>query len=582
MKKNIIFSVILCVFLGQYFSFAQKELWGVNKGDYLGQDYGCISKFDINSENGLVVHNFSNGSSGSNPVSKLFMASNGKLYGTTIYGGDSQPFPYEEGYGVLFEYDIIINKYRVVYNFGSSSSQYDSRYSDLIEPVSGVLYGGAGNKVYKYNLYTETVSFLTGSADNVFTGGFVKASNGFLYLPTASSYCPNTTSTGISNYGTIVKVNMVANSIQEVYQLSCDITFDGAGIESSMVETVPGKLFGICRDGGIYNEFGNIEAAGGTLFQFNTQNNTYLKKVDFNSLPLGQMPIALVDGGDGKLYGLCRKGGAPVESFWLDGTLFEYTIATNTIVKLFTFGSNLPPEPGTFKNPFFLMKTSNGHFVGLVDVGFDDGIPFKYDPSSNLVSGGNSFGNGVFVNNLIEICRKPSYQEFVVNTYTPEVGSTFTFDLHNDNATSFVWKKGTTILPSQTSGVLNIVNITLADTGVYTCTMTNECGETVTMNLNINVTNLATETIDDYKKLISLYPNPTKGIINLKFPENRGLKGISYKITNLLGQTMLENTIVSKPNMTELSIDTSSFSTGVYQLSFTTDKGNWYGKFVKE
>ena len=111
--------------------------------------------------------------------------------------------------------------------------------------------------------------------------------------------------------------------------------------------------------------------------------------------------------------------------------------------------------------------------------------------------------------------------------------------------------------------------------------MTNECGTTVTANLNINVTNLAVETVDDYKSQISLYPNPTKGILNLKFPENRGLKGFNYKITNLLGQIMEEKDI-STSSKSELTINTSSYANGVYQITLVTDKGNWNGKFVKE
>ncbi len=572
--KKIIF---LCIFTITT-TFAQKELWGVATGDSFVQNYGHIAKYDINGENGLIRHSFTNDINGYNPKSKLFMASNGKLYGTTISGG-TPVFPEQYGRGVIFEFDIILNKYRVVHSF---ENQLDiSTRSDLIEPTPGILYGSTGSKVYKFNLESEILTYLTGVTDWYITGGLVKAANGYLYCQTAATYCPGTTSVGVNNYGTIIRINMAKNSIQEVYQLSCEITFDGAVIQATLVEALSNKLFGICREGGVYYEIDNFEATGGTLFEFNSQTNTYSKKIDFNSLLDGQMPTDIVNGDNGKLYGICARGGAPVENFWLDGTLFEYDIVTNSIIKLFTFGGNLPPVPQTFKNPFFLMKTTNGHFIGLLDVGFNNGIPFKYDPLTNLVSGGNSLGNGVFANKLTEICRKPSYQEFLIDSFSPEVGSFFSFDVQNDNATTFVWKRGTTVLPTQTTGVLNLPSVTIVDTGTYTCTMTNECGVTVTMDLNINVTNLATETIDDFKKLISLYPNPSKGLINLKFPENRGLIGIKYKIINILGQIVEENNIASS-NKSEITIDTSNFVNGVYQLTLFTDKGNWNGKFVKE
>ena len=209
--------------------------------------------------------------------------------------------------------------------------------------------------------------------------------------------------------------------------------------------------------------------------------------------------------------------------------------------------------------------------------------PFLYNLSTNqmtqtCVNNCNFYG----LQNLIEICRKPSYQEFVVNTFAPEVGTAFNYNINNDNATTFVWKKGNTVLPLQTTGNLNFADVSLSDSGVYNCTMTNECGETITANLTINVTNLSIETIEDYRTFIALYPNPSKGNINLKYPENRGVKGLKYKITNLLGQTILEHNIEQKPNMTEIAIETAGFANGVYQVTLTTDKGNWFGKFIKE
>jgi hypothetical protein len=563
-------------------AFAQKELWGVNDDYYVPLSfddyYGNITKYDINGTNSVKMHEF-NISDGRKPTGKLFQASNGKIYGTTFLGGTTFPFAFY-GAGVLFEYDPILNKYFVIYYFDFPNNPESETLIGLgvIEPVVGMLYGVNLLKPFSYNILTGEFLISNTIAPFAVVGELVDASNGFLYGTTYSmSPCPDINPLN-NNNGTIFRINKQTLDLQIVYRFNCSY-IDGLAPTGNLILVSPGKLYGTAIGGG-------SSVLDGTLYEFDINTNIFTKKIDFESDILGRTPRNLVNGGNGKLYGVCQNGGINIDIVngeqitKHDGTLFEYTIETNTIVKLHDFGYDDTSQTYSANNPISLMKTSNGYYIGTANSN-----PFKFDPSNNTVvntlTGSIPFNTNRLLN-FIEICRKPSYQEFLPNTYAPEVGSTFTFDLQNDNATSFVWKKGTTILPSQTSGVLNIANITLADTGVYTCTMTNECGETVTMNLNINVTNLATETIDDYKKLISLYPNPTKGIINLKFPENRGLKGISYKITNLLGQTMVENIIVSKPNMTELSIDTSSFSTGVYQLSFTTDKGNWYGKFVKE
>ena len=302
--------------------------------------------------------------------------------------------------------------------------------------------------------------------------------------------------------------------------------------------------------------------------------NTFANKVIFNGTNNGGSPQSMASETNGKLYGVCRFGGSiitPPNNFInYFGSLFDYTPATNSLNKLLSF-----PNDGPVIHPTSIMRASTGLFFGVSDTGV-----FRYNPVDNTIMLPN-FNNPQVTEPLIEICRKPSYQEIIVNTFAPAVGSTFTYNIQNTNATTYVWKKGTTVLSAQTTGILNLPSVITSDTGLYTCTMTNECGTTVTANLNINVTNLAVETVDDYKSQISLYPNPTKGILNLKFPENRGLKGYNYKITNLLGQIMEEKDI-STSGKNELTINTAIYAYGVYQITLATDKGNWNGKFVKE
>lgn len=560
MKKTIFFFLVVTFCVN-----AQKELWGINNQNF-SQLPGLIGKYDINGENGSVVHQFTFDALGYNPVSKLLLASNGKLYGTTIFGGlTTVNIP--AGRGVLFEFDPILKKYRVVHNFEGSIGNYKS---NLIEPIVGTLYGGNEKKVFKFDLAIENVSYLTGQANTDINGEIIKASNGFLYCHAFDvAICPGAVYVGNINPGTIIKVNLNNNSIQQVYQLPCD---NSAGIRIwDLIEVAPNKLIGIAEGGGTFEK--------GTLFEFNTLTNTLIKKIDFYGETMGENPVDLIDGGNGKLYGVCQNGG-PAAQFWKKGTLFEYNIATNAITTLYNFGpTSGGNDPSTNQSPISLLKTSTGNLVGMLD----QTTPFLYNLTTNQITQTCQTNCNVYgLQNLIEICRKPSYQEFVVNTFAPEVGTAFNYNINNDNATTFVWKKGNTVLPLQTTGNLNFANVSLSDSGVYNCTMTNECGETITANLTINVTNLSIETIEDYRTFIALYPNPSKGNINLKYPENRGVKGLKYKITNLLGQTILEHNIEQKPNMTEIAIETAGFANGVYQVTLTTDKGNWFGKFIKE
>ena len=126
-----------------------------------------------------------------------------------------------------------------------------------------------------------------------------------------------------------------------------------------------------------------------------------------------------------------------------------------------------------------LLKASDGAIYGSSPQG-----NFKLDLTTNSVSRKIIANNTYEPKDLIEICRKPSYHFFDTASFVVCQNNPFTFDVQNTNATSYVWKKGSTVLPSQTTGILSISNLALSDSGIYTCTMTNTCGTTITMPLH--------------------------------------------------------------------------------------------------
>ena len=90
MKKYTILLILLTFNLN--FTFAQKELWGVNTGSENNVNdpaayFGNITKYDINGENPIIIHEFDL-TQGAIPKGRLFLAGNGKLYGTTVEGGN--------------------------------------------------------------------------------------------------------------------------------------------------------------------------------------------------------------------------------------------------------------------------------------------------------------------------------------------------------------------------------------------------------------------------------------------------------------------------------------------------------------
>ena len=580
--------------MGLFFSFcftvqSQKKLLGVNKGadDFNPNSTGYggnISEFNIDGQSGTVVHEFSDFANGKTPKGKLFQASNGKLYGTTNAGGNTF-FTTPNGTGVLYEYDLILNKYTVIYYFEDYPG--DPPINGVIEPIVGKLYGSIGYKVYSYDLNTEQFTFV----NNIFTGAsmnneLMKASNNLLYVTTAGIVSCSGTATSVVN-GTISKVNTITNNLDIAYYLNCNFSdgYNNGSNPSSLIEAQSGKLYGFVPTG---LEFANTQ--NGLIFEFNINTNTFTKKIDFDGNNLGSVPNCMVNADNIKLYGVCQNGGTNI---YIDpnsgntstnhyGTLFEYNVVSNTIIKLHDFGNQTnPPNSISGIYPKSIMKASTGFYFGVTDFGL-----FKFNPIDNSVVMPTPFNCtncpvneplAFVTESLIEICRKPSYQEFVVDTFDACVGSTFTYDVQNTNATSYQWLKNNVNVVGQTTGILNLTNLTANDAGNYTCLMTNECGTTTTMVLHLTVSCLGTNTVASLEKGITMYPNPAKNILNLKLPENIDVNVNSVTIANSLGQIVL---IQKTENTTTL--DVSQLQKGIYIVSLTTNYGSWNGKFVKE
>ena len=576
MKKITFLFLLACITVN-----AQKELWGVTRTSNFSDVQGNIVQFDINGENAVTKHHF-NYPDGKLPQGKLFLASNGKLYGTATFGGinGTTNTTEQDGNGVLYEYDLIFDTYNVVHLFDGTLAAQVNPSSSLIEPIPGKLYGGTSHGgFYVYDIATETVSYLNHTYSFEAMGGIysdlIKASNGFVYAVSGVSF-PCTAADPQPNMGTVIEINTTTNTAQRVASFSC-VGTDGAGSSSTLVEALPNKIF--FTSGAGYQSLpdeGFVYPAG-TIVEFNTLTNTLTPKITFDVFnSLGFSPSSFVMGDNGNLYGVCSNGGdtyrSPYTSGILNktGTLFEYNPSADTIVKLTEF---LPFRA----NPGTIIKLSTGDLMGnLGYIGL-----FNYDINTislqfpDLATYSDS-GNQFYTQNLIEICRKPSYHFFDVDTFNPCINTPFTFDVQNTNATSYTWKKDGEIVPQQTTGILNLPNVTAADSGDYTCEMVNECGTTVTMVLHINVGCLGIDEMAAYNKLISLYPNPTKDILNIKLPENSNLKIRGCTISNMLGQVVFES------NSDNSQINVANYPTGLYSLVLKTDKGNWFGKFIKQ
>ncbi|MFT3794870.1 T9SS type A sorting domain-containing protein [Flavobacterium sp.] len=572
-KKIILLTLTLSV---SFSAFSQKELWWLYTGynsDIPGfpANHGSIRKVDFDGQNETIVHTFDS-INGKLPyeLEKLFLASNGKLYGTASRGGFSIPnSSLHDGAGVLFEYDLILNTFNVLTFFGTEPLPTATVPKAGVIENAGVLYGttsGYGS-IYKYNLVTEATSFGAqipnfNNHQNEITGELMKATNGMIYGTTRRlSSCPDSS----PFLGAIARFNPANNSFTILHPFYCVPTEEGWAPTGGLVEGVAGKLYGTTALGGIhYGATANAPYGSGILFEYNIATNMYTKKIDFDIDTNGYLPGPLTLGANGKLYGLLSGYyNAQTPEGSIMGSLYEYDIPTGTMTVLhdFTWDEAGGAMQGT------LLKGSDGNLYGSHKRGI-----FRFNPTTNQSV---NILESPQVQNLIEVCRKPSYHFFETDTFEPCVDTPFSFDVQNTNATSYVWKKNDQIVPSQTTAILNFPSITAADSGDYVCEMTNECGTTVTMALHIEVGCLGIEEMAAYQNKITLYPNPAKDVLHVKLPPNHSIKVVRCAIFNMLGQRVYDDSSYA-------SINTSSFNSGIYQVVLKTDKGNWVGKFVKE
>jgi hypothetical protein len=94
------------------------------------------------------------------------------------------------------------------------------------------------------------------------------------------------------------------------------------------------------------------------------------------------------------------------------------------------------------------------------------------------------------------------------------------------------------------------------------------------INETITVREGQTLSADDFQlDKLSLYPNPTNGVLNLDVASNQ--LNSAYSIYDITGKIVLRNKLLNK------SIDVSALSSGTYILKLVSDQNVYTQKFIK-
>jgi uncharacterized repeat protein (TIGR03803 family) len=233
-------------------------------GNFYGTTYGGGSHlsgtvFKITPQGKLTtLYNFCSEKDcpdGSGPVGPLFQASDGDFYGTTLYGGENDTYPCNEGCGTLFKITSQ-GKLTRLYSFCSEPNCADgsSPTSGLMQAADGTLYGTANGggandlgTVFKLVGYKPTIIYsfcsLPNCADGIGPNGtLIQATDGNFYGTTeyggVSEFCH------IASCGTIFQLTP-AGVLTTLY----DFGFDGVEPEAGLTQGTDGSFYGTTTNG---------------------------------------------------------------------------------------------------------------------------------------------------------------------------------------------------------------------------------------------------------------------------------------------------------------------------------------------
>ncbi len=138
---------------GSLIQASNGKLYGMTTGGGVNY-FGVIFEYDLVTDTYTKKFDFAGISNGKGPHGSLIQASNGKLYGMTLFGGAND-------YGVLFEYDPVTNTYTKKLDFDGINNGAHPEGS-LIQASNGKLYGmtylgGANNYgvLFEYDPATD-------------------------------------------------------------------------------------------------------------------------------------------------------------------------------------------------------------------------------------------------------------------------------------------------------------------------------------------------------------------------------------------------------------------------------------------
>ncbi|HEX7414534.1 MAG TPA: choice-of-anchor tandem repeat GloVer-containing protein [Bacteroidia bacterium] len=441
-------------------------------------------------------------------------------------------------------------QYTKLLDFNNTNGGYP--YGSLMQASDGMLYGmtyfggisttctGGCGVLFQYNpattTYAKKIDFDTTNGGDPY-GSLMQASNGMLYGMTYQG--------GVNNYGVLFQYNPTTSTYTK--KLDFVGTTNGSYPYGSLMQASDGMLYGMTGNGGA-NTYG-------VLFQYNPATSIYTKKLDFAGTTNGRYPNGtLMQASDGMLYGMTSQGGASDS-----GVIFQYNPTTNTYINKFDFAGTTNGQYPTGS----LIQASDGMLYGMTYKGgaSNFGVLFQYNPTTNTytkkldfagISNG-SYPNGSLMQASDGMLYGLTYQGganskgalFQYNTATNTYIDKFDF-----NTTSGFAPAGS--LMQASNGMLYGMTVGGGANGAGALFKYGGAAGIEKFNINNE---------------ISIYPNPTKDVLNVECLMLNGTNQIT--ISDILGNAIYHSTL----NTQHSTISVSDLAEGIYNISISSNEG---------
>lgn len=321
--------------------------------------HGVLFEFDPSDGICQQLIHFRYAELGGIPRCDLIEASDGMVYGTTTAGGVN-------GSGIIFRIDPADRSFEKVFDFEYLNLGGGCE-TGLMEASNGLLYGLAAYGGANYdglmfafdpaNLqYTVLHHFDENVSGSYPVGKLMQGANGSLYGVTERG--------GVDGSGVLFEYMLSTQTYLVLHEF---VNLTSGKYPFSPVQASNGKLYGVTRWGGSYNQ--------GVLYEFDPMAYTMNIAVDFDNLNKGAFPVGVpLEYSDNQLYGMTGHGGSDG-----GGVLYNY----NAVNGLYTKIKNFQYSDGDGFSPnTSLMKASNDLIYGTVSMGGTQewGLVFSFDP----------------------------------------------------------------------------------------------------------------------------------------------------------------------------------------------------------